>query len=234
MEPLAKEPAQVLVRYLFRHAAERILIHVLEAPPCVVGAQDLTHRVVAHDVPQLLVEQLPLLVDHRVIRGEIPIALTDHRDRLAPAVQIPEQDVAFQTGIFRAAAVRLEKPARLEAREAFVEIALAPLVIGEDSHGIVVAELVDDEAETGAAVHDHHGKFGATALDAMNIGDLGPRECAVQRVEPAERDLGASDGDAFAPGGTVARLIEHVHDDVFVPPLLVAVIRVQREGEMVN
>ena len=75
--------------------------------------------------------------------------------------------------------MRFEKPTGLKARETFVEIALAPLIVREDPHRVVVPQLVDDEAETSAAVHDHHGEFGATAFDAVDVRDLRPRELAI-------------------------------------------------------
>ena len=227
MEPLGEQPFEILVRHLFRDAAKGILVHVLEAPARVIRAQDLAHDVVTHHVAQLLVEQLPLLVNHRVVGGEITVALAHHGDRLAPAVHIPQQNFALEAGVSRAGAVRFKEPARLEAREAFVEIALPPFVVREDAHRVVVAELVDDKAEAGAAVHDHHGKLGAAAFDAVHIGDLRPGKLPVERIEPHQRDFGVLDGFALAPRRAVAGLIEHVHDDVLVAALLVAIIGIE-------
>src|SRR5205807_1412421 len=131
VQPLPKEPLQVLMRDRFGDVPKRRFVHVLESPARVIRPQDLPHDIVTDDVAQLLEEELPLLVDHRVVCHEVAIALADHRDRLAPAVQVPEQDIALDAGICLALAVRLEEPARLKAREAFVEVALTPLVVSE-------------------------------------------------------------------------------------------------------
>src|SRR5207248_9879014 len=106
-------------------------------------------------------------------------ALTDHRDRLAPPIQIPKQDFALHAGITRALAVGLEEPARLKAGEALIEKPFAPFVIGENAHRVIVAELVDNQTDAGPAVHDHHREFGAATFDAMDVGDLRPGELAV-------------------------------------------------------
>ena len=180
VQPLPEQPFEVLARDLFGDGTKRVLVHVLEPPARVVRAEDLAHRVVTHDVAQLLVEQLALVVDHRVVRGEVAVALADHRDRLAPPVDIPQQDVPFDGRVFRLSTMILEEPAGLEAREPFVEVALTPFVVGQDPHRVVVAELVNDEPETGAAVHDHHGKLGAAAFDPMHVGDLRPGEFAIE------------------------------------------------------
>ena len=95
--------------------------------------------------------------------------------------------------------MRIKEPIGLEGGEALVEPSLAPFVIGEDAHRVVVPQLVDDQAEARAAVHDHHGELGAAAFDAVQVGDLGPGEFAVQRIEPHERDFGVLDGFALAP-----------------------------------
>src|SRR2546422_1767446 len=130
---------------------------MLEAPARVVGAQDPAHHVVTHDITQLLVEQLPLLVDHRVVSEEVTVALADHRHRLAPPVEVPEQDVAFDVGVRGALAVRFKEPSRLKAGEAFVEISLAPLVVGEDPHRVVVAQLMNDEDRKSTRLNSSHG-----------------------------------------------------------------------------
>ncbi len=123
--------------------------------------------------------------------------------------------------------MRLEVPARLKAREALVEKPLAPLIVGEDTHRVVVAELVDDQAEAGAAVHDHHREFGAAAFDTVDVGDLGPGELAVERVEPGEGGFGAPNRDPVPPRCAVAGLVEDVDDDVAVTALFVVVIGIQ-------
>src|SRR5437879_8776382 len=102
-------------------------------------------------------------------------------------------------GVAGGLTVGLEEPARLKTRQAFVEIALAPLVVGEHAHRVIVAELVDDQAEARPTVHDHHREFCAATLDAMHVRDLRPAELAVQRVEPRERHLGAMDRYPMAP-----------------------------------
>ena len=152
---------------------------MLETPACVVGAQNLAHDIIAHDVAQLLVEQLPLCVNHRVVGQKVAVALADHRDRLAPPIQVPKQDFALHAGITRALAVGFEEPAGLKAREALIEEALAPFVVGENAHRVIVAELVNNQPDAWATVHDHHREFGAATFDAMHVGDLRPGEFAV-------------------------------------------------------
>src|SRR5437773_11402200 len=71
---------------------------MLQAIPRVVGPQDVPHYIVADDIAQLLVKELALLVDHRVVGREVAVALAHHRDRLAPAVQVPQQDFALEVG----------------------------------------------------------------------------------------------------------------------------------------
>src|SRR6266851_4945593 len=192
------------------------------------------HPAVAQDVAQLFVEKLSLRVDHRVVGQKVAVAFADHRDRLAPAVQVPEQDFAFDIGVAGALAVRLEEPARLKTREPFVEIALTPLVVGEHAHRVIVAELVDDQTEAGPTVHDHHRELRAAALDAMHVRDLRPAELAVQRVEPRERHLGAVNRYPVAPRRTVAGLVKDVDDDVAIAALFVSIGGVQREREVMN
>src|SRR2546429_96880 len=60
VQPLAEQPFEILLRYLLGDAAERVLVHVLQLPAGEIGAQDAPHRLVAHHVAQLLVEQLCL------------------------------------------------------------------------------------------------------------------------------------------------------------------------------
>ena len=234
VQPLAEQPFQIDVRHFFGDAAKRLFVDVLEAPARVIGAQNLPHDVIAHDVAQLFVEELSLRVDHRVVGQKVTVAFADHGDRLAPAIQVPEQNFAFDIGVAGALPVRLEEPARLKTREALVQEALAPLVVGEHAHRVIVAELVDDQAEAGPAVHDHHGEFCAAALDAMHVRDLRPAELAVQRVEPRERRLRSMDRYPVAPRRTVAGLVKDVNDDVLVAALLVAIGGVQRESEVVH
>ena len=112
-------------------------------------------------------------------------------------------------------ALRLVEPGGLEAGESFVEPALAPLVVGQDAHGVVVAQLVDDQSLPGRAVVDHHGELGAAALDPVHVGDLGPA-----RNGPKSRSSQASAVSvrwtATPPPQVVlvARLVEHVHRDI--------------------
>src|SRR2546430_9258172 len=89
--------------------------------------------------------------------------------------------------VCRWAAVRLEEPAFLEIAEPLVEPALAPLIVGELAHDVLVPRLVHDEADRCAPVHDHHGELGPAALDAVHVGELGPLILPEQRVEPRER-----------------------------------------------
>src|SRR5437879_9964049 len=109
----------------------------------VVGPEDLANDVVAHDVSQLLIKELALLVDHRVVGREVAVALADHRHRLAPPVQIPQQNLAFKAGILGSHPMRFEKPTGLKARETFVEIALAPLIVVEAPPSPLVPPLLD-------------------------------------------------------------------------------------------
>src|SRR5881628_3615743 len=98
VQPLAEQPLQVLPRDLFRHLPERCLVHVLELPAGVVGAQDAAHRLVTHHVAQLLVEQLRLVVHHLIVGREIAEPLAHHRDGLAPALEIELQHVRLEAG----------------------------------------------------------------------------------------------------------------------------------------
>ncbi len=234
VEPLGEEPLQVHPRDLLGDVPKGGLVHVLEFPAGVVRPQDAAHRLIAHHVAQLLVEQLRLGVDHRVVGGEVAVALAHHRDGLAPALQVPEQDVPLDPRIRRALTVRLEKPAGLEARESFIQPAFAPFVVGENPHRVVVSHLVHDEAEPRAAVHHHHGKLGAAPFDAVHVRDLRPGELAVERVEPGERHLGALHRHAFSPRRAVTGLVQHAHDHVAVTTLFIAIVGIQREREVVH
>ena len=180
VEPLAEQPLQVLPGHLLRHLPEGVLAYVLQLPAREVGAQDDAHRVVPHHVAQLLVEQLRLGVDHLAVDEEVPVALAHHRDGLAPAVEVEEQHLRLEVGVLPLARVGLEEPAFLEVREPLVEPPLAPLVVGELAHQVLVAGLVHDQAERRAAVHDHHRELGAAALDAVHVGELWPLICPEQ------------------------------------------------------
>src|ERR1700694_1454640 len=207
---------------------------MLEAPARVIGPQDAAHHVVPDHIAQLLVEELRLGIDHHVVRGEVAVALADHRDRLAPALDVPEEDVALYARVRGALALGFEVPPRLEARESLIEPSLAPLIVGEDAHRIVVPDLVHDQADAGAAVHHHHGKLGAAGFDTMHLGDLRPGEFSKQLVEPAERHFSAAHGGTPAPGDAVARLVERAHDDVAVAAFFVDVGGIQGEREVVD
>ena len=234
VQPLTEQPSQILARDFLAHGAEGLLVHVLQLPARVVAPQDAAHRLVAHHVAQLLVEQLRLGVDHGVVRGEVTEALADHGHGLAPAVEVEVQDVRLDPRVGRPGAVGLEVPARLEAGEALVEKPLAPLVVGENAHRVVMAHLVQDQAEPGAAVHHHHRELGPAALDAVHVGQLRPGERPVQRVEPGERRHGAADRYSVPPGLAILRLVQHAHHHGAVTPLFIDVLRVEREGEMVD
>ena len=234
MQPLAEQPLQVLARDLLGHFPKRLLVHVLELPAGVIGAQDTAHRFVAHDVPQLLVEQLRLGVHHLVVGEEVAESLARQGDGLAPASEVEHQYVRLERRVGRAAATSLEEPARLEAREPLVEKGLAPFVVGEDSHGVVVADFMDDEAQPGRAVHHHHRELGAAPFDAVHVGERGPGKLPVQRVEPREGCLRVAHGDPPAPRRAVLRQVEHTHHHVAVAPFVVHVARVEREGEMMD
>src|SRR2546430_16141996 len=86
----------------------------------------------------------------------------------------------FRSGVLPLARVGLEEPAFLEVREPLVEPPLAPLVVGELAHQVLVTGLVHDQAERGAAVHDHHRELDAAALDAVHVGELRPLICPEQ------------------------------------------------------
>src|SRR5438309_11897922 len=90
-----------------------------------------------------------------------------------------------------------------------VEPRLAPLIVGELAHDVLVPRLVHDEADRCAPIHDHHWELGPAALDAMHVGELGPLILPEQRVEPGERHHGVLDGLPLAPGCAVARLVKH-------------------------
>src|SRR5205807_1275124 len=143
VEPLAEQPFQIHARHLLGHAAERVLIYVLQLPASEVLAQDAPHRLVAHHVAQLLVEQLRLAVDHFLIDEKIAKLLAHGGDRLAPALEIEPKHAGLESVVCRWAAVRLEEPAFLEIAEPLVEPTLAPLVVGELAHDVLVPRLVD-------------------------------------------------------------------------------------------
>src|SRR5256884_2410060 len=234
VEPLTEQPFQILARHLLGHAAERVLVYLLQLPASEVLAQDAPHRLVAHHVAQLLVEQLRLAVDHFLIDEKIAKLLAHGGDRLAPALEIEPQHAGLESVVCRWAAVRLEEPAFLEIAEPLVEPTLAPLVVGELAHDVLVPRLVHDEADRCAPVHDHHGELGPATLDAVHVGELGPLILPEQRVEPRERQDGVLDGLPLPPGGAVARLIQHPHHRLTIAPLLVDVVRIERESEMMD
>src|SRR5207253_524994 len=189
VEPLAEQPFQIHARHLLGHAAERVLIYVLQLPASEVLAQDAPHRLVAHHVAQLLVEQLRLAVDHFLIDEKIAKLLAHGGDRLAPALEIEPQHAGLESVVCRWAAVRLEEPAFLEIAEPLVEPTLAPLVVGELAHDVLVPRLVHDEADRCAPVHDHHGELGPAALDPK--ADALPARSDTHRRTPGSRERGA-------------------------------------------
>ena len=68
----------------------------------------------------------------------------------------------------------------------------------------------------------------------MHVGDLRPAERAVELVQPGERGLGPLDRHAAAPGGVVARLVEHVHRHLAEAAAFVAVGGVERHREVMH
>src|SRR5207237_8935250 len=71
-------------------------------------------------------------------------------------------------------------------------------------------------------------------LDWGPVGELGPLVIAVQRGEPGEGGDRIADGDAVLRRGAVLGQIQHVHHRVAVMALLVAVLRVEREREVMH
>ncbi len=233
VEPLGEQRRQVLLRDLLGDGAECRFIDVLVFPPVVEGAQDPVHRLVTHHVAELVKEQLTARVDRDVVRDEVAVGLRHEARRLRHLIEIELQDVRLVARVQAGPAHRLPEPAGLEAGEAFVEPSLPPLVVRQQTHRVVVAELVDDQPLVGGAVVDHHRELGAAAFDPVHVGDLRPAERAVELVQPGQRVLGALDRDP-TPALLVAGLIEHVDGDVAEVAALVAIVRVHRHGEVVH
>ena len=208
-----------------------------EPPALVVGAEDSAHRVLAHHIAELPVEQHPLRVHHAIVRVEIPEPLAHRGHGLAPAFEIELEHGDLAREEPSRVPAPLEKPRLLEVRQPLIEESLAPLVVREHAHRVLVARFMDDESQIRGIVHDHHRELGAASpLDPVHIGELRPGGRPVQRIEPGERRYGALQRHAVsaAPGAGVAPLIEHPHHDVAVASFLVDVIRVEREGEVVD
>src|SRR4029077_20270852 len=68
----------------------------------------------------------------------------------------------------------------------------------------------------------------------MGCGGLGPVIGPEQRVEPSEYRHRACDDDPVAPRRPVPGLIEDVHGHAAIVALLVVVLRIEREGEMMD
>src|SRR4051794_34491405 len=68
----------------------------------------------------------------------------------------------------------------------------------------------------------------------MHVGDLGPGECAIELVHPAEGRLRPLDRLPTSPGLLVAWLIEHMHRNSAVAAALVAILRVERQREVMH
>ena len=153
-----------------------------------------SHRRVPDDILQLVEEQLAPGVDPDVVAVEVPVVLARQAGRLTQAIEVePGKErlvvpVASCTLPAVSCAVALVEERGLVAGEALVQPALAPLVVGQDAHQVVVAQLVHDETLTGRAVVDHHRELGAAALDPVHVGDLRPGELAEDVIEPLERD----------------------------------------------
>jgi hypothetical protein len=206
VQPLGKEGRQVTLGDLLGDGAKRGLVYVVVLPPLVEGAQDPVHRRVADDGPKLVKEQLAPSVDRDLIGGEIAVVLAHEAGGLRVAVQVELQDLALG-GRVRLTALNFPEPGGLEAGEPLVQPAFPPFIVGQESHRVVVADLVHDEPLIRRAVVHHHRELGAPALDPMHVGDLGPAERSVQPVEPGERRLGPLDRGAAAPGLLVTGLI---------------------------
>ena len=57
------------------HRAEGGLIDMLQLPSLIEGLENLVHRLVAHEIPQLVKEQLTPGIDRDVVGGKVPIGL---------------------------------------------------------------------------------------------------------------------------------------------------------------
>src|SRR5215210_286238 len=68
----------------------------------------------------------------------------------------------------------------------------------------------------------------------MHVGDLGPGKGAIELVEPGESGLGPLDRLPASPCRLVAWLIQHMHRDSAVAAALVAVLRIERQREVVH
>ena len=177
---------------------------MLELPARVVLPENLLHGLVTDHVAELVVEELRLRVDHHIVGREVAKLVAHGADRLRPSVQVEVEDEPPYPRIrVEAGHVLLEIPCRLEAREALVEEPLLPLVIGEDSHQVVVADLVQNQAEAGAPIHHDHGELGSATLDAVHVRHLWPRIGTEQFVQPAKRLLSSPHRNADPPGESV-------------------------------
>jgi len=73
--------------------------------------------------------------------------LAHGRDRLAPALEVEPQHAGLEPSYAGGPPCVLEEPALLEVTEPLVQPPLAPLVVGELAHDVLVACLVHDEPE---------------------------------------------------------------------------------------
>jgi hypothetical protein len=82
VQPLGEEAGEIQPGDLFRHGAEGGLVHVPVAPPLVEGAQDPLHDFVAHQIAELMEEQLSPDVDRLLIGVEVAIRFRRKTRRL--------------------------------------------------------------------------------------------------------------------------------------------------------
>ena len=270
-QPLIEEPAEVRAVRTLGRRAHRALVDMPERPPVVVVAQKRYEGAVAHQIAQVAVHDRGAIVDHVVIDGELAEIRRVAADRLGAAHHLDSQlgeigGVRFRHGdhvlaITRPACTRrrryhpalivlgrkLLRPPALILGQPFVHPRRTPFVVRENSIGVDVPELVRDEPERRAAIHDHHRKLGAASIDAMHVADLRVGVRPVETLEPIEGVERSLYGEPTAPGCFVPRFVEDIHADgvvrgetprgrvvLEVDPAFIDVGRRRGPGEMVH
>ena len=234
VEPLAEEGGEVAARHLLRHRLEVLRRDMVQLPAAVERLENPPHYAVAHDVPELLEEEIAPVVDHQVVNQEIGVILADQIGRLGLALERQLKNRCLQLRIVPPPRRHFPEPAGLEAGEPLVHEAFAPLIVGENAHRVVVAHLVEDQPLAVAAQHDHHRELGAPALDSMKSRHLRPGKPAVQLCQPRQRDPGALHRRPVPPFCRIGGEIQHVDRRAVVVSLLVAILRIERDGEVMN
>ncbi len=235
MQLLREERGEIHPADLFGHRPECGLVHMLELPPVVEGPHDQAQRLVANDVAQMVEELRASAVDADVVGGEIAIVLPRQAGRLRDAVEIETGQERFTLEVAVGARLgRLVEEPTLEVAEPLVQPPLAPLVVRQDAHDVVVPHFVHDQPLPRRAVVHHHREFGATPLDAVQVGHLRPGERPEETIQPLQR-LGRARGrDAVAPGGFIAGPVQHMDRHLAPCGALVLVLRGHAEREVMH